>query len=148
MGCDIHTHTEQQTSDGTYINLDFSPFDWRGYGMYGFLADVRNYSNVPPISEPRGIPDDVSSATYGDAEIWGGDAHSHSYLSIKELNEFDYDKPVEDCRVTIDGNGGCTCDRGEGQMTTYRELLGSAFFYNIEKLNELKADRVVFWFDN
>lgn len=33
----------------------------RHYGMFAKLADVRNDWNIQPISEPRGIPEDITS---------------------------------------------------------------------------------------
>lgn len=66
MGCDIHVMAERRGSGGGYEPIadnifsdPFSdrnvsaPFDWRAYGMFAFLAGVRNYSGVDPISSPR-----------------------------------------------------------------------------------------------
>lgn len=146
MGCDIHTAVERQVS-GTWRPMpELAPFDWQSYGMFGFLAGVRNYSAVPPLSEPRGLPDDVSPAVREAAD--DSDWHSHSWLSVAELAAFNYDQPLEDRRVMRNGNGGCTCDPGEGEMTTYREFLGSGFFDDLEKLKTAGAERVVFWFDS
>ena len=47
--------------NGVWQPCNTVPFDWRSYGMYGFLAGVRNYSAVQPISEPRGFPEDANS---------------------------------------------------------------------------------------
>ena len=63
MGCDIHSYAEVRNKetgkweqafnfvtlndfDKNYLNREKGdyPFDWRAYGMYGFLAGVRNYS--------------------------------------------------------------------------------------------------------
>lgn len=154
MGCDIHIWAERKTVDGyaPVEDVQFAegpaPFDWRSYGMYGFFADVRNYSAVPPIAERRGIPEDVSTTVAEDYEHWDMDAHSASWLSVDELAAFDYDAPVEDRRVMIDNNGGRTTPPGGGEMTTYREFLGEQFQEEIRRLKDCGADRVVFWFDN
>ena len=98
MGCDIHSRAEQRDENGKWqVIAGFPPFDWRDYGMYGFLAGVRNYSAVPPISQPRGLPSDAPEVDEDDG--WLGD-HSYSWLSVEELTTFDYDAAVEDCRVT------------------------------------------------
>jgi hypothetical protein len=68
MGCDIHSAVEikregkwEKVGDifpledfmKEYHNKEFGsePFDWRSYGMFGFLANVRNYSHVPCIQD-------------------------------------------------------------------------------------------------
>src|SRR5690606_11435192 len=155
MGCDIHIWAERKTPNGYEAVTDVqfaegsSPFDWRYYGMFGFLAGVRNYSDVPPIAEQRGWPSDVNKDAADEAD-W---CHSHSWLSVSELSAFDYDKPVEDRRVSRQiapnmWSGGCTADPGEGHMTTFREFLGEAFFDDLKKLVECGADRIVFCFDS
>lgn len=146
MGCDIHTQAERKVNGKWEAISGFVPFDWRSYGMFAFLAGVRNYSAVPPISEPRGLPDDaVQSDDLGD--------HSFSWLSMDELLAFNYDQPLEDRRYTRQEgpnffNGGATAEAGEGTMTTYREFLGKAFFADLEKLKAAGAERVVFGFDS
>lgn len=152
MGCDIHTQVERKVrgkwemGNGKWeIIPGLVPFDWRAYGMFGFLADVRNYSAIPPIAPQRGLPDDVVDNE--NAENYLGD-HSYSWLSVAELLAFNYDEPVEDRRVTRNHDGGCTAEPGGGRMTTYREFLGEAFFMYLEKLKEAGAERVVFGFDS
>ena len=149
MGCDIHTQAERRV-DGKWTRIpDLVPFDWRSYGMFGFLANVRNHFDVPPIAEQRGLPDD---ADYAEGSRWLGD-HSFSWLSVDELLAFNYDQTVEDRRVTREIrpgliSGGCTSEPSGGKMTTYREFLGKAFFDDLEKLKAAGAERVVFGFDS
>lgn len=144
MGCDIHIYTDPKT--------DFTPFDYRDYGMFGFLAGVRNYSCVPPISKPRGFPNDLPEYIRKQQEDWEYDGHTHSWLSIDELASFDYNQVFEDRRVTreVDSiiNGAVIAESGEGEITTYREFLGEQFFEDLEKLQELGVKRIIFWFDN
>src|SRR6184192_3698982 len=131
MGCDIHSFAEHKVDgkwiqatdfvklgefDRSYYKKDYgsSPFDWRCYGIFAFLAGVRNYSHCECItSEPRGLPidsellnaplDKPESFTYGGysngiATTKGEtitcdiDYHSHSHIYLNELLEFDYDK--------------------------------------------------------
>jgi hypothetical protein len=57
MGCDIHG-VFQRKVEGAWLDID-SPYNWeRDYDLFGFLANVRNY-DIPYISEPRGLPDDL-----------------------------------------------------------------------------------------
>lgn len=101
MGCDIHTYAERKVGDAYELIADLCPFDWRSYGMYGFLADVRNYSDVLALAADRGLPDDASEVVRLDRHRWGSDAHSASWVGVQELVDFNYDKPVEDRRVTV-----------------------------------------------
>lgn len=160
MGCDIHIETHKIYDNGTYAVLAFCPFDWRSYDIFGFLANVRNYSCVPPITEPRGLPSWVTSkheentvapTCYGfhdESEYDQFGDHSFTYLMIDELLNFDYDKTFEDRRCSINGNGGSTCKVGKGKVVTFREFLGEGFFKDLEKLKELNASAIVFGFDS
>jgi hypothetical protein len=155
MGCDIHIHAERKTDSGKYEDMGnvVGYLDDRNYGAFGFLADVRNYSGVPAISEPRGIPADVSPVVAKEYKSWYGDAHSASWLSIAELIAFDFDAKVEDRQVTVQTgpnswNGGATCDPGKGSVTTWRDFLGHGWVDSIRNLADMGADRIVFWFDN
>lgn len=62
----------------------------RNYHLFATLAGVRDYGNTTPIAEPRGIPDDVSPEIAVAATSYGGDGHSHSYLTVKEIEDFDW----------------------------------------------------------
>ena len=90
MGCDIHTHVEIKKKN-KWIHIDEVPeeFEIRNYSTFSILAGVRSSFNVKPISEPKGIPEDVSKETKESIEWWNGDGHSHSYLTLKELDTFD-----------------------------------------------------------
>lgn len=151
MGCDIHCFAESKTESGYKLILE-DVFDLRCYEMFAFLAGVRNYSHVTPISRPRGIPDDASDKIKGHID---GDwtEHSFSWLSIEELDKFDYDQEFMDMRDTayFDGTTSTLYSAGSragGRKITIRDFLGDAFFEEIEKLKAAGADRIVFWFDN
>jgi hypothetical protein len=154
MGCDIHAYAEVKR-DGRW-EFAQEVFDCRNYGLFGWLANVRNYSAVPPLSEPRGLPTDVSSQVRDEAEDWSGDGHTHSWLSAKELLDLDLDATFENRRVTRQTgpnswDGGCTADLGGGKVVVYRELFGSCLTDTLDVLRGLGAPddvRVVFWFDN
>jgi hypothetical protein len=177
MGADIHIFaeikkadkwerlTEKIFPDGDRKND--APFDWRSYGMFGFLADVRNYSSIPPLGELKGLPDDSeylnaklekpSSFNYryfdnGTAytrkeEIEkDADYHSKTFYTLKELIEFDYDKTFEDLRYTevtkmpnggTFSNGAAIAKEGEGKIVTFKEFLGKGFFECIDIMKTL-----------
>lgn len=126
-----------ETIESLLFPLDFewrgkthgaAPFDWRSYGMFGFLADVRNYSHVPPISAARGLPLDMRD--YDPDDYRFGD-HSFSWLGIDELLAFDYDAMFEDRRCTRDGNGAADSGPGNGEQTTFRKFLGPQYFRDL-----------------
>lgn len=163
MGCDIHVHAERRDGD-RWVKVELpaiesehysdSPFESRQYGKFGFMAGVRNYSAVPPIAEPRGVPDDISPETREDYKTWDLDAHSASWLSLEELASYNYDKQIEDRRYTQQTgpnsfNGGATAAAGQGQAMSLREFLNSTdFFKSLEIAKTAGAERIIFWFDN
>ena len=158
MGCDIHTHLERQRADGSWeqLQLGYEPLGHRDYGLFGVLADVRNYSVVPPIAEPRDLPEDVSPEVRANFEEWECDAHTPSWLTVQELVEFDYDQLMNDRRVVRQTgpnswDHGATGTPSEGTPKTYREFLGGHVMDQIEDLRALgdpAQHRLVFWFDN
>ena len=176
MGCDIHIFIEVKRNgkwlkfEDDHFTLDDydkkeykkdkggTPFDWRSYSMFGFLADIRNYSNCIPLSKPKGLPNDseyLNEDGYYSGSGWGMnntskkedlerdyDYHSFSYLTLRELSEFDYEKTFLDERPQTDTYG---------KIITYREHLGGMFFVHLEELKTLGEPddiRIVFWFDN
>lgn len=151
MGCDIHVRVERRVGTSyNIVHMRPPPFKHRNYSVFGFLADVRNYSAVPPISQPRGVPPDIN---YSEDDVdYIGD-HSFSWLSVAELVAFNYDVLLEDRRVTrqIGPNfwdGGATADQGGGRMITFRKFLEESFFNDLERLVASGAERIVFGFDS
>lgn len=173
MGCDIHSFAEvrrdgkwevvgkvfPETSDymrETYGPMTSEPFGWRSYGMFGFLANVRNYSHAPVIAEPKyALPDDVSDEVrdaYGD----GDDYHTTTWLTLRQLQEFNYDQVMWDRRVTKQvapnyWDGAALAEEGEGEHLTVRKFLHQHFFEHLKALSQLGEPddvRIVFWFDN
>ena len=101
MGCDIHMITEIR-KNGKWERVLETPetFDKRNYSVFAFLANVRNYWNYNGF-EPKGLPEDISGLTFDKDEDEEGDYyeidfreensdyHSHSWLTLKELQEAD-----------------------------------------------------------
>lgn len=156
MGCDIHIWAERKSGScfevvhDTEFSYGTGPFGWRCYAMFGFLAGVRNYSAVRPISEPRGFPSDISDEAFSDLSE---STHSASWLSVSELLAVDYEQEIEDRRVTVQTGsrswiGSATCDPGQGEKMPLEKFLGPAFFKDLHALKHCGADRIVFSFDS
>ena len=99
------------------------------------------------------MPNDPSDGVIVKAWHWRDDAHSHSWLDVSELLEFNYERvltPEERLAVRasyfrVFGDANTPDDL---ETTTIRALLGEAFFDDLEELKECGAERIVFWFDN
>jgi hypothetical protein len=90
---------DKDTNNDPVIPYGKGFYNSRNYSLFGMLANVRNgvgFAGVDtgealvPIAEPRGLPDDVSSIIRENSDHWGGDGHSHSHLTVKELMEYDW----------------------------------------------------------
>lgn len=73
----------------------------RNYDLFAILANVRNgrgFAGIKtgegfkPIALPRGLPADVSPEVRGESDGWGEDGHSHSWLTVQELLDYDWDQ--------------------------------------------------------
>lgn len=152
MGCDISTYVEARR-DGVWEHVftdEREELFWRNYGIFGFLADIRNYSHSPVISAPRGLPGDVS-AEVRTAHEDDGDAFGTTWLTLAELLAYDYGQVFWDRRITRDGDGGALAGDGEGEHLALRDFLEVGFFEVLKLLGRWgdPADvRVVLWFDN
>lgn len=87
MGCDIHAHMEVKVN-GKWEHWSCPNID-RNYQLFSKMAGVRNYRSIDAISEPKGLPNDISMLTLLDVKSWGSDGHSHSYLTAYELDILD-----------------------------------------------------------
>lgn len=95
--------------DGYEWNPQFQaqPYGGRNYDLFAILADVRNgrgFAGVKtgegfnPIAEPKGIPEDASKEGIEFMNSYQSDGHSHSYFTVKELQDYDWDQ-----KTTIQG---------------------------------------------
>lgn len=116
MGCDVHFFVEKRV-EGKWVSADKWTIDqddepptprvqWsdsfysdRNYNLFAILADVRNgrgFAGVKtgegfnPISPARGLPDDVSADVGMEAMRWAGDGHSHTFMTVQELLDYDW----------------------------------------------------------
>lgn len=70
-------------------------YDGRNYDVFAVLADVRNYDGrLKPIDQPRGLPDDVSHEIKQESDNYGIDGHSHQWLDLDEVLNYDWEQVV------------------------------------------------------
>lgn len=129
------------------------PFHYQSYGMFALFAGVRNRSNGPVLSAPRGFPEDISEPALlllvpeiNQIETWCGyggseldlpdsvaeriamadkESYGHSWLSAAELLAFDYDQSFTDVNAVPPLN------------TTCRKFLGEMYFIHLDVLKAL-----------
>lgn len=83
MGCDIHLHIEFKHS-GRWHHYGH-PSIRRDYWLFEQMAGVRGYDQNA-ISSPKGIPNDCTELTSLYYENQKCDAHSESWLDVKEID--------------------------------------------------------------
>jgi hypothetical protein len=195
MGCDIHFYVEK-LEDGEWVSADrWSKNKWgededeltvyyedrfwqgRNYDLFAILADVRNGygfagcdtgNGYVPISPPRGLPDDVCESVQKESDRWGCDGHSHSWLTVQDLLDYDWDQttkkrgmvsPEESKLLRETGKApeaycGWTNQANFETVEWDRKYRDEApYFLNttLPRLQELGPPdevRIVFWFDN
>ena len=121
MGCDIHLFVEYKDKAGKwhrarpritaewavqanaeakakakpgekpYLYAEKVWYDNRNYDLFAMLADVRN-DGFNPISAPKGLPRNVSPSVKKESDGWDCDGHSHSWLTLAELEAYDWDQ--------------------------------------------------------
>lgn len=101
MGCDIHLYKEKKVN-GQWVSADEGWIDayneghedvpWekrftdRDYDLFGFLCKGVRRSFDYSLTE-KGLPEDCCKQVRTLAESWGTDGHSHSYLTLSELQQ-------------------------------------------------------------
>lgn len=138
MGCDIHFYREVKI-DGKWRHYGECNID-RDYNLFAKMAGVRNYQELKPISQPKGLPEDVSFMTKFHYERQKEDWHSASWLDKYEITEL-----YEWLENRM----------GEKSWSLEREYWGYLFGngWNLAKYPEdwpedIEDIRFVFWFDN
>lgn len=118
MGCDIHMYVEykktvnnkEQWICGDYFKKTpyhngedesekaFEKIELHGnrnYQLFTTLAGVRDYTQqVVPVSNPKGVPEDACEFVKKENESWDSDGHTHSWLTLKELRDYQSKNPV------------------------------------------------------
>lgn len=76
-----------------YIIRGTEYYRGRNYYLFSVLAGVRDYGDTPRrLSDPRGVPDDASDGYKTIVEQMGSDGHSHSYFTLEELLNVNWDE--------------------------------------------------------
>lgn len=137
MGCDIHFHVEIKVNDAwEHYNHPAMP---RYYDFFSKIADVRNNGTVEPISQPKGLPEDVSVVTRLCSGYHSGDWHSHSWLSAAEIQQVEeWWKERYPFPNFIESRWGYL----------FGNSLGGFLEFPNNYPDWLQDVRVVFWFDN
>jgi hypothetical protein len=87
------TGSEEEKKDEAYFCQNYGFHIDRNYAFFAVLADVRNKWGFPPISQPRGLPNDASKKVRVHIETCSD--HSYSWLLLSELLAFDwYARPI------------------------------------------------------
>lgn len=81
MGCDIHGFLQDRRYGDEQVSI--VPHS-RNYTLFAALAGVRNYDEITPLCEPRGLPADF---VYDEDKYDLGD-HSFTWLTLKEILEW------------------------------------------------------------
>ncbi|ULO05624.1 hypothetical protein H1230_21455 [Paenibacillus sp. 19GGS1-52] len=94
-------YPERDESPTWIVESNDMVFKDRNYDLFAILANIRNPENMPYISEPRGLPEDVSEEIR--LQIEYGEFHSTTWFTAKELLEFNWDQVFEYEDETMDG---------------------------------------------
>jgi hypothetical protein len=102
MGCDIHPCVEVTDENGKWKAVgdpeNAGSFEWdfgRNYCSFAVMAGVRNSYEMRPISEPRGLPKDVTKHVACEISEEDPNLHSHSWLLLSEILAYDLDQVVQ-----------------------------------------------------
>ena len=135
MGCDIHCYVEKRGEDfGIWeevVGFDVG-LSHRNYGTFTILAGVRNYGGFTPISLPKGLPLDVSPSVKKESDEMDLDGHSHSYLSVQEIERASSSYDLSSLNMW-------SVQLFEAPLRKLKDLCVT------EQLDDV---RIVFWFDN
>ena len=156
MGTSITTQLQIQTADGWEDTYDAffshydeetcSPFSEQNYGLFAFLADVRNYACIPVLSQPRGFPP-AKTRTYNEGlgSLWEFNRRTDwpehegnscaTWFLVSELLAYDYDTVFENRRNSDSRDEPVPV--GCGDLTTVREYIGPKFFEDLEVMRQL-----------
>ena len=150
MGWNLQAFPERTAGERHEIIPDLRVFAWRHCGMFGFLGGFENKIGIPALAEERGIP--MGSILY-EPFMTGegvGDTFGTSWLSVRELLDFDYDATfVGTFRIVDeyeDGSFSYLEDAGAATEMTFRRFLGPDFFVELDRLVAASADRVVLFY--
>ncbi|MFA6971806.1 MAG: hypothetical protein WC208_10445 [Gallionella sp.] len=148
----VYNYNDKEKSKGRWVSLDKwverEEFEYkdrplevpykggfythgRNYNLFSALANVRSHYFIDAtfISEPKGMPRDASKLVWAACDDYGTDGHSHSWLTLKELKDFNW-KPYGDSVKEFMDEVFPKLEEAKGKERTDEEV------------------RIVFWFDN
>ncbi len=147
MGTDITMYAEKRVNGkwekiGYVFKNDWEddytdhPYEGRNYDLFAVLVNVTNYNNFNPISKQKGFPNDISEDVK--EHFYDNDWFGCSYLSLKELKEYNWEQDVRTVSVP----------------TTYKECCEDFYKETIPALEQQIPDggsdedvRILFAFD-
>jgi hypothetical protein len=105
LGIDVETYAGELLDDVDEYHSKFEEYCehklyiGRNYNLFAILAGVRNHtgwcSPYVSIDCPRGVPKDCSSEYRAWVDLWDVEGHSHSYFTVQELLDYDWDQEKE-----------------------------------------------------
>lgn len=109
VDCDMCNQTGKDSRDPNKVcywcrgskRVQREIYDNRCYDLFSILANVRNGygfagcktgDGFVPMTSGRGIPPDVSDEGESYLNEYGADGHSHTYMTLKEIYDYDWDQ--------------------------------------------------------
>ena len=152
IGADIHIYSESLINNKWKCNETFVEeveedyihfevpyqeafFTGRNYLLFGIIAGVR--AREYQMLEPKGMPDNVSEDIKRCYKAWETDAHTPSYLDLKELEQLDDDMDLPVFLSSMD----------DEEYVIHTAKIIKNWILELKKF-EGEDHRVVFWFDN
>ncbi len=132
-----------------YGEVDFS----RDYELFEKMAGVRGERSAA-LAAPRGLPSDAGTMTRFQSDNWGGDGHSHSWLSSGEMQALD---EWHKARPRIHSSRNADHEGNPRSLYTHPHAENLYLFGNDieawwrwpkERPKHVLDIRLVFWFDN
>ncbi|HEX8721148.1 MAG TPA: hypothetical protein VF736_10990 [Pyrinomonadaceae bacterium] len=100
-------------------------FDDRDYVLFAVLAGVRRSrhtdTDYEPVSEPKGLPEDLSPELRGWAGRFGGDIYCPSWLTLRELLEYNWHGKAALKRAMVDARAAHLFADGWGEFPPHED---------------------------
>lgn len=158
MGTDIHIHLEYRSRKTKHYQYGGELRGERCYGIFNTMSGSEVRGDKEPLYPVRGLPGDVTQATYKEYKEWEGDAHHASWLTtyefasciveahirINSFEEIQLHKEFEDLWKKIRLISGSELENDGDCLSSYKKILDLMVSYE----NDGEPCRIVFWFDN
>ena len=167
MGCDIHWYSEtrkdgawvcdqaetfriekaQYEGERDYPEMDDFPGRQRNYWFFGLLnSDVRTHWEYS--FQGKGDIPDCSPEVQAMLDYWDEDAHSHSWLTRKELEDklAELERLKAEMLISPRDPAQLRVDNVEHHMARLTTVIADLKAVRPEA--EAEDQRIVFWFDN